>query len=70
MQVRFPMRILFRVLRNMAGKQNVSGVAAIHDALRHVDSGAGDAGGIVHICKGCDRPAVHAHSQRQIGMCF
>jgi hypothetical protein len=24
----------------MAGKQNVSGVAAIHDALRHVDSGA------------------------------
>ena len=64
MQVRFPMRILFQVLGNMAGKQDVSGIAAIHDALRHVDSGTSDAGSIVHICNGGDRAAVHAHSQR------
>ena len=64
------MRILFQVLGHMAGKQDVSGVAAIHDALRHVNSGAGDAGGVIHISNSGDRTAMHAHSQRQFWMCF
>ena len=38
MQVRLPPRIMFKVFRDMFGEQNVTGVPAIHYALRDVDS--------------------------------
>jgi hypothetical protein len=44
MQERPPPSILFKVIRHTFGEQNVTGVAAIHHALRHVDPSAGDVG--------------------------
>ena len=42
MQIRSPARILFQVFADMLGDQNVSGIATIHDSLRHVDASPGD----------------------------
>jgi hypothetical protein len=41
-QTRAPLRILIEVVGDTFWKKNVSGVAAIHDPLRHVDPGAGN----------------------------
>jgi hypothetical protein len=41
-EIRTPLRILLKILSNMFRKQDVSGIAAIHDPLRHVDPGASD----------------------------
>ena len=70
MQVGLPMLILLQILGDTFRKQNVSGISAVHHPLRHVNSGAGNVRPFVDINDTADRAAVHAHSQRQIGMCF
>ena len=46
----------------------MSGVAAIHHPLRHVDPSAGEIGVIVHIDHPAHRTAVHAHPKLQARM--
>ena len=48
----------------------MTGVSAVHDALRHVDPAAGDVGPIIHIRYGTDGAAVNAHTHPQIGTTF
>ena len=40
MQVRLPMRVFLQIFSDVLRKQNVSGIAAIHDPLRDIDAGA------------------------------
>jgi len=40
-QIRLPVPVLGQIFRYMPGQKNMPGIAAIHDALRHVDSSAG-----------------------------
>src|SRR5262245_14307609 len=46
----------------MLGEENMSGVATIHNALRHVDSCPEEIGLIVHIRDWIDRATVNAHA--------
>lgn len=57
------MSVLRQILRQMVRKQNVTGVAAIHDTLHDIDSGACDIGAIVHVGYLVDRTTVNAHSK-------
>ena len=59
---------LLKVFRDPPGKQNVSGVATIHHALRDVNSGAGDVGPFAYIDNSAHRTAVHTHAQLQLRM--
>src|SRR6266480_6207582 len=61
-QVRLPVAILSEVVRHMFGQQNMSGIAAIHYPLRHVDSGSRYVGAVIHIADLIDRATVNAHS--------
>src|SRR2546428_8090607 len=61
-QVRPPLAVMSEIFSNPAGKENVAGIAAIHYALRHVDSGAGDVGAPIYVANAVDRATVHAHS--------
>jgi len=57
----------------MLGEKNVSGIAAIHDTLCHVNSGSSEIRLIVHICEWIDRAAVNAHAYFKFGVlleCF
>src|SRR5262245_33311447 len=62
MQMRSPVSVVLQVFREMLGEKNMSGVATIHDALRHVNSSPEEIGLIVHIRDRIDRPAVNAHA--------
>ena len=42
MKVRLPLVVLLKVFGGVLRHQNVTGIAAIHDALGDVDSGAGN----------------------------
>ena len=64
-QTRRPLPILHQVIRNVLGEENVPGVAAIHDPLRHVDSGSGDIGASAHVSHFAHRSAVNAHPHRK-----
>ena len=46
----------------------MSGISAGHDPLRHVETGTGEIGTIVHIYHPAYRAAVHAHSNLQARM--
>src|SRR4029077_1968217 len=59
-----------KIFGHVFRKQNVSGVSAIHDSLSQVNSRARDGGLIIYIENGAHRPAMHTHSQGQIGMRF
>ena len=48
----------------------MTGITTIHDALRHVDPGAGHIRAIVHISHATDRSAVNSHAQFQFRMAF
>jgi hypothetical protein len=61
---------MFEVFCHMPAKKNVSGVAAIHDALRDVNAGAGDVRLLVQVGDLVDRSAVNAHSHFEFGMFF
>ena len=59
---RSPARILCQIIGNPFGEQNVTGIAAVHHALGHVDSGACDIGLLVQISDLVNGTAVNAHS--------
>ena len=52
-QMRLPVSVMTEILRDALRKQNVSGIATIHHALRHVDAYAGDIGPLVYIRRCC-----------------
>ena len=63
MKKRLPTAVLTQILGDPPGKKDVASVAAIHDALGHVDAGAGYVFAFVDIDDLIDRPAVNAHPQ-------
>ena len=68
MEIGAPARILLEVICHMLGKQDVSGVTAIHYPLRDVDARAGDVGVFVQITDLIDRAAVNAHPHPKFRM--
>ena len=70
MQQWAPLLVFFEIFGDMFGEKNVTGVAASHHPLRHVDSSAGNVCALVHVDDPADGSAVHAHSQGQIEMRF
>jgi hypothetical protein len=50
------------------GKQNVSGIPAIHYSLGNIDAGDGDVCASAHINDASDCAAMHAHAQLQLGV--
>ena len=60
--MRSPVSIVFQVFGEMFREENMSGIPAIHDALRHVNSSPGEIGLIVHIRDWIDRATVNAHA--------
>ncbi len=67
-QVRLPVPVIGQVLRHMPGQKNMPGIAAIHDALRHVDSGSCKVCLVVHIGHSVDRPTVNSHPHLNVRM--
>jgi hypothetical protein len=67
-QVRPPLRILLEIVRDTFGEQDVSGIAAIHDALRHIDSDTRDIGLFVQIGDLVNRAAMDSHAHLQFRM--
>ncbi len=66
-QVRPPSAILREIIGDSFREQNVPSVAAIHNALRHGDAGAGHIRALVYIHNFIDRSAVNAHANRKFG---
>ena len=59
---RSPARILCEIIGDAFGKENVTGIAAVHHALGHVYSGACDIGLLIQISDLVNGTAVNAHS--------
>ena len=58
-QIRLPVPVLGQIFRYMPG------IAAIHDALRGIDTSTGQIGAAGNIDHSADRPAMDAHAQAQ-----
>ena len=54
----------------MFGKQNVSGIAAIHYALADIETRSREIGAPVHVDHAANRPAVYSHAKLQPWMLF
>src|SRR5439155_7203714 len=67
-QIRLPMPVLGQIFRYMRGQKNVSGIAAIHDALRHIDPWSRDVRLVINIGDLIDWAAVHSHPQLDMRM--
>ena len=65
-QVRSPLRILLEVVRDAFGEKDVTGIAAIHHALGHVNPGAGHNRALIHVFHGTDRAAMNSHAHAQL----
>src|SRR5439155_13826820 len=61
MQEWSPLFVFFEVFGDMFRKEDMSGVAAIHHPLRHVEAGAREVGMTIHINHAARRTAVHTH---------
>src|SRR5437588_10633596 len=68
MQLWPPPAVLGQVIRNPFRQKNVPRVAAIHDALCHVDPSSRDVRSIVYIGHAADGSAVNSHPELQMGM--
>src|SRR5947208_15961692 len=60
-QVRLPVAVVGQIFRYMPGQKNMPGIAAIHNALRHVDPLSGDVILVINhrefdTLAGCDFP--------------
>src|SRR5215470_3318917 len=64
-QERSPAFVFCQVLRHMMGEKDVTGVAAIHHPLGHVDAGPSYVRAFVHVHHTTDWPAVNAHPNLQ-----
>ena len=69
-QPRLPLPIVHEIVRHSLRKKNVSGVSAIHDALRDVYSSAGNVGLLIQVSDFIYRAAVNSHSQPQLRLFF
>src|SRR5881275_326461 len=67
-QIRLPVPVLNQIFRYMPGQKNMPGIAAIHDALRHVDPRSGDVRLVINIGDLIHWAAVHSHPQLDMGM--
>jgi hypothetical protein len=63
-----PLRILFQVIGDALGEEDVSSNAAIHYSLRDIDSGAGNVGLFIQVSDFIDRTAVNAHTNVKFRM--
>ena len=68
MQAFRPLPVLSEILHYMSRKKDVTGVAAIHYALRQVNAGAGDIGVPVEIDYLAYRAAMDSHSYLNLGV--
>ena len=64
-QVRTPVAILGEIIGGALGKQNVAGIAAIHDSLSHVDTDPGNIRAVIYVHHSTNRTSVNAHPQFQ-----
>ena len=69
-EVRVPARERREIFGHVFRQKNVTGIAAIHHPLRHVNARPGNVGTIAHIDHFIDRPAVNPHPQPDVGMVF
>ena len=60
--------MFLQIIRDMFRKQDVTGIAAIHDSLGHVNSATGDIGASAHISDFADWTAMNSHSDGNVGM--
>src|SRR5262245_7107197 len=67
-QMRSPVSVVFQVFCEMFGEENVSGIAAVHDALCNINSSSSEIGLIVHICEWIYRSTVNTHSYFEFRM--
>src|SRR5436189_5051866 len=63
MEKRPPLFVSFKIFGDVSGDKNVSGIGAVHHALRHIKTGPGKIGLTVHIDHTADWAAVHSHSK-------
>jgi hypothetical protein len=68
MEGRLPMPVLAQVLRDMRGQKNMTSIAAIHHALRNIDSRAGYVRFLINIRDSVDRTAVNSHPNLDLRM--
>src|SRR6202008_2839397 len=61
---------MFQIISHVFRQQDVPRIAAIHDSLGHVDSGAGDVGAATDIDYFADRPAVNTHPYQNLRVRF
>src|SRR5436190_22063085 len=66
MQMRFPFAILGKIVGNSPGEKNMSGIAAIHHPLRHIDAYSSNVALIIYIGDLIHRAAVNPHPQLQL----
>ena len=67
-ELRLPLAVLLQIFRHAFGEQNVPGIAAIHDPLRHVNAGPGDVGAAADIRHFAHRTAMNPHPDRDLGV--
>ena len=68
MQIRLPLVVLLEIFCGMFRNEDVTGIAAIHDALGDVDPGAGNVRLLVQIGDFVNRTTVDAHAHPNLGM--
>src|SRR5207302_9743111 len=67
-QVRLPVPVLGQIFRYMPGQKNMPGIAAIHNALRHIDPCSRDVRLVINIGDLIHWAAVHSHPQLDMRM--
>jgi hypothetical protein len=67
-QVGLPLPVLGLIFRYMPGQKNMPGIAAIHDALCHVDPRSRDVRLVINIGDLIHWAAVHSHPQLDMRM--
>ncbi len=70
MEKRPPLFVSFKIFGDVSGDKNVSGISAVHHALRHIKTGPGKVGLAVHIDHAADWATVHSHSKSYLRVVF
>src|SRR5439155_12178450 len=68
MQIRPPASVMLEIVCHASREKNMSGIAAIHDSLRDVNSSTGYVRLFVQIGDRIDRPAMDSHSYAKFRM--
>src|SRR5205823_7009954 len=70
MEKRPPLFVSFKIFGDVSGDKNVSGISAVHHALRHIKTGPGKVGLAVHTDHAADWATVHSHSKSYLRVVF